>query len=261
MPIPIIIEGETFYEGYDITPKQVYAAMKAGKRITTSQPSPQSLTDMWDGLLGKGYDSVIHVPIASELSSSFRTAKAMAENYGGKVLVADNHRISVPLREALRSAVRMAQKGMDAKDIVQNLEKNGDNYSVYITVDTLEYLQKSGRISAFTAQVGKLFGIKPVLSIRKGLISFFSKQRGMKKSKKVMFKSLADDAEKFSSLDYNKMTLAVAGTAVDEEEAAEIQNTLAEMFPGRPVYYNELPACVGCHTGEGAVGLGFCFDD
>lgn len=262
LPIPIIIDGETYYEGVNITPADVYAALESDKRITTSQPSPQSLRDLWDGLLDTGCEKILHLPITSALSSSYATAAALSKEYDGRVRVVNNNRISVPLREAVKSALRMVKNGMNADEIADRLERDGENYSVYITVDTLEYLQKSGRISAFTAQMGKLFGIKPVLSIRKGVISLYSKQRGMKKSKKEMFRSLAADVKtRFAGLDKNRMTVCVAGTCVDKKEIAEIKDTLSEMFPGRPVCYDELPACIGCHTGGGAVGIGVCFDD
>ena len=184
LPIPIIIDGETYYEGVNITPADVYAALESDKRITTSQPSPLALRDLRDGLLDTGCEKILHLPITSALSSSYATAAALSKEYDGRVRVVNNNRISVPLREAVKSALRMVKKGMNADEIADRLERDGENYSVYITVDTLEYLQKSGRISAFTAQIGKLFGIKPVLSIRKGVISLYSKQRGMKKAKK-----------------------------------------------------------------------------
>ncbi len=262
LPIPIIIDDEIYFEGVNITPADVYKAQADDKKITTSQPSPQSIKELWDGLLDKGFDKILHLPITSVLSSAYYTAEALSKEYGGRVRVVNNNRISVPLYEAVKSAMRLVKSGMDLEEIACMLEKRGPDYSIYITVDTLEYLQKGGRISTVAAQVGKLFGIKPVLSIREGLIALYSKQRGMKKAKKEMFRSLANDVKtKFAEMDESKMTACIACTCIDADEIAKIQDVLKEMFPNKPVRYVELPACIGCHTGAGAVGIGVCFDD
>lgn len=260
IPIPIVIDGESFYEGADFTAEQLYAALDSGKRVSTSQPSPQSVAECWDGLLAKGYE-IVHLPIARELSSSYDTACALAKGREGKVTVVDNHRISIPLREAVFKAKEMAEGGRSAAEIRTELEACGRKYGIYITVDTLEHLRRGGRISFFTAMAGSLLNIKPVLNIRDGKIEPVSRRHGLRKGIAAMFEYLKKYfAEHFSGEDTDRMTLGVAGTALPGTLIGELKEKLLAAFPSGKVYYNELPACVGCHTGTGAVGIGCCFD-
>ena len=99
LPMPVIVDGKNYLENVDISSQELYRAILSGSDVMTSQPSPDSLMQMWDELLHSGYDSVVHIPMSSGLSGSCETSKLFAAEYGGKVEVADNHRIAVTLRD------------------------------------------------------------------------------------------------------------------------------------------------------------------
>ena len=199
LPMPVIIEGDVFYEGKNITQEEYYGAMTSGKNVTTSQPSPGDVMDMWDGILKEGYEQVVYIPMSSALSASCHAAIQLSEEYDGKVQVVDDHRISVTMRESVLEAKWMANQGMTAEEIKKKLEENAYNSSIYIAVDTLEYLKKGGRISSTKAAVGSLLNIKPILEVKDGLVSQVGQARGKKNVTNKMIEcikeELCDDIE------------------------------------------------------------------
>ncbi len=260
MPMPVIINGSVYYEDENIDEAGFYAAQSSGAEVSTSQPSPGEVLGMWDLAFKEGWDEIVYIPMTSGLSKSCEMAIGLAASYGGKVQVADNHRISVPLRESVLRAVSLAKEGHSAAGIKEQLEREAYLASIYITVDTLEYLKKGGRISPAAAMLGTVMQIKPVLSIRGGVLEAFAKSRGRKNSLELMVRALKKDAEtRFSSLDPESMRVCAAGTALSQEEIDMLKAALLEEFPGREVLYNSLPISVGCHTGPGAMGVGICF--
>lgn len=260
MPMPVIINGSVYYEDESIDEAGFYAAQSSGAEVSTSQPSPGEVLGMWDLALKDGWEEIVYIPMTSGLSKSCEMAIGLAASYRGKVQVADNHRISVPLRESVLRAVSLAKEGHSAAGIKEQLEREAYLASIYITVDTLEYLKKGGRISPAAAMLGTVMQIKPVLSIRGGVLEAFARSRGRKNSLELMVRALKKDAEtRFSSLDPASMRVCAAGTALSREEIDIVKAALLEEFPGREVLYDSLPISVGCHTGPGAMGVGICF--
>ena len=178
LPMPFMIDGETFYEDIDLTQEEFYRKMEAGADISTSQPSPAAVTELWDRLL-KEYDEIVHIPMSSGLSSSCQTARVLAEDYEGKVHVVDNHRISVTQRQSALDARDLAARGFDGGKIREILERTAKDSMIYITVDTLKYLKKGGRITPAAAALGTILRIKPILAIDGGKLDAFSKARTM----------------------------------------------------------------------------------
>lgn len=261
IPISIAIDGNIFYEGVDITPQKFYEELSGGKTITTSLPSPITLTETWDRLLRAGYSSIVHIPIATELSSSYEVAMQIAQKYGNRIHVVNNHRLSVPLKTSVLKAKEMSDNGYSAKAIKSELEKYGTAYSIYLTVNTLENLKRSGRISPLAANIGTILGIKPILSIDSGKIDVVSKQRGTSKVRKLLLYYLSNSLRnRFYDFDKQKMTVAMAGANIQPNEIDEIKSLLVELFNVDNVIYDELPMCLTCHLGVGTLGIGFCFD-
>ena len=158
VPMPIIIENETYYEGVDLFPETFFHHLREGKNVSTSQPAPEDILTEWDGALSSGYDEVVYIPMTSGLSSSCQTALILAADYGGRVQVADNHQISVPLKNAVRDALDLAEAGLSAREIKARLEDVGMDSLIYIGVDTLEYLKKGGRVTPAAAAMGTVLG-------------------------------------------------------------------------------------------------------
>ena len=264
IPMPVIIDDETHYEGIDLTEDSFYGSLTGGQNVSTSQPSPGDLMDFWDDILEQGYDEIIHIPMSSGLSASCSTAISLSDDYDGKVQVADNHRISVTQRESVMHAKKLAEAGKSAKEIKEVLEAEAYNSSIYIAVDTLEFPKKGGRVTAAGAALGSVLNIKPILTIQGGKLDAFAKTRGMKKCKQKMVEALKNDREtRFKDADDKHLLVGAAGSNLTEEEAAEWKQMLVEAFPNSYVYYDPLSFSVGCHIGPKGYGMGIsvCSED
>jgi DegV family protein with EDD domain len=259
LPMPVIIEGDVFYEGKNITQEEYYGAMTSGKNVTTSQPSPGDVMDMWDGILKEGYEQVVYIPMSSALSASCHAAIQLSEEYDGKVQVVDDHRISVTMRESVLEAKWMANQGMTAEEIKKRLEENAYNSSIYIAVDTLEYLKKGGRVTAAGAAIGAVLNIKPVLTIQGEKLDAFTKVRGMKKAELKMLEAIEEDLNtRFADVDRKQLRLGAAGTFQKQEDADQWYKMVKDTFENEinDIYYDSLSFSIGCHVGPNAIGIG-----
>ncbi len=259
LPMPVIIEGDVFYEGKNITQEEYYGAMTSGKNVTTSQPSPGDVMDMWDGILKEGYEQVVYIPMSSGLSASCHAAIQLSEEYDGKVQVVDDHRISVTMRESVLEAKWMANQGMTAEEIKKKLEENAYNSSIYIAVDTLEYLKKGGRVTAAGAAIGAVLNIKPVLTIQGEKLDAFTKVRGMKKAELRMLEAIEEDLNtRFADVDRKQLRLGAAGTFQKQEDADQWYKMVKDTFENEidDIYYDSLSFSIGCHVGPNAIGIG-----
>lgn len=256
--MPIIIDDKIYYEGESITEKEFYEALSSDCKVTTSQPSPGDVMDKWDKLLSAGYDEIVYIPMSSGLSNSCSTAIGFAEEYEGKVVVVDNHRISVTLRQSVMRAKDLAENGLKANEILKILEDEAYQSSIYISVNTLEYLKKGGRITPAAAMIGNVLNIKPILTIQGEKLDSFTKIRGkMQKCEKEMIEAIRNDiAKRFSDVSLNNVYIGAAGAGLTYEEQDEWLSMVREEFVGANVFYNPLSASIGCHTGPGAVGIG-----
>ena len=259
LPMPVIIEGDVFYEGKNITQEEYYGAMTSGKNVTTSQPSPGDVMDMWDGILKEGYEQVVYIPMSSALSASCHAAIQLSEEYDGKVQVVDDHRISVTMRESVLEAKWMANQGMTAEEIKKKLEENAYNSCIYIAVDTLEYLKKGGRVTAAGAAIGAVLNIKPVLTIQGEKLDAFTKVRGMKKAELKMLEAIEEDLNtRFADVDRKQLRLGAAGTFQKQEDADQWYKMVKDTFENEidDIYYDSLSFSIGCHVGPNAIGIG-----
>ncbi len=257
IPMPVIIDDETFYEGQNITEEAFYQALASDKKVTTSQPSPADVLDYWDSLLQKGFDEVVYIPMSSGLSNSCHAAMGFAEDYDAKVFVVDNHRISVTLKSSVIMAKKLSDIGKSGSEIKSILEEDAYHSSIYISVNTLTYLKRGGRITPAAAMIGSVLNIKPILTIQGEKLDSFSKARSMKKCEQRMIEALLNDKEKrFADVPNEQLSIGAAGTCLSEEEQLNWKHALEEAFPGADVFYNPLSVSIGCHTGPGAVGVG-----
>ncbi len=257
IPMPVIIDDETFYEGQNITEEAFYQALASDKKVTTSQPSPADVLDYWDSLLQKGFDEVVYIPMSSGLSNSCHAAMGFAEDYDAKVFVVDNHRISVTLKSSVIMAKKLSDIGKSGSEIKSILEEDAYHSSIYISVNTLTYLKRGGRITPAAAMIGSVLNIKPILTIQGEKLDSFSKARSMKKCEQRMIEALLNDKEKrFADVPNEQFSIGAAGTCLSEEEQLNWKHALEEAFPGADVFYNPLSVSIGCHTGPGAVGVG-----
>lgn len=156
IPMPVILEGKTYYEGIDLTHEEFYQCLEEKREVFSSQPSPAEVLDMWDKLLLSEYDELVYIPMSSGLSGSCQTAQVLAQAYEEKVQVVDNHRISVTQRQSVLDALMLKEKGCSAKEIKEALEQTAYESIVYVGVETLEYLKMGGRVTPAGAAMGTL---------------------------------------------------------------------------------------------------------
>lgn len=259
LPMPIIIDGKTYFEGIDITMEEFYQKQTSGSVITTSQPSPGDVTDMWDLLL-KAHDEIVFIPMSSGLSNTCQTALLLAEDelYKGRVFVVDNHRISVTQALAVLDAKALADEGRTAREIKEILEQEAMDATIYIAVDTLEYLKKGGRITAAAAALGTILKLKPVLTIQGDKLDSYAKARGMKSAFRVMLEALKSDiASRLSHLrEKGLLKIGIANTMMDPDKLEIFKAELKKTFPDMELVYFPLTMSIGTHVGPGGIGIG-----
>lgn len=250
LPMPFYIDDEVYLEDITLTQKEFYERLSKDSDIKTSQPSPGDVMDLWDSLL-KEYDEVLHIPMSSGLSSSCETAIALSADYDGRVQVVDNQRISVTQRQSVLDAIQFVEQGKNASEVKQLLEGDKLNASIYITVDTLKYLKKGGRITPAAAALGTVLNLKPVLQIQGEKLDAYAKVRGFKQAKKIMLDAIEKDIlHRFGGI--HEVHLQAAHTC-DKETAKAWKEELEERFPNARVDVDALSLSVACHIGKGAL--------
>ena len=141
LPMPFFIDGKLFLEDINLTQDEFYRRLGENSDISTSQPSPGHVMDLWEEAL-KEYDEIVCIPMSSGLSSTCSTAMSIAAEYKGRVQVVDNQRISVTQEQSVYDAMKLRDQGKSAAEIKEVLEREKLQASIYITVDTLKYLKK-----------------------------------------------------------------------------------------------------------------------
>ena len=254
--MPVLIDAETYFEGVDIRMDAFYESLLSGKQVTTAMPSPEEVTRVWDAALDSGYEELVYIPMSSGLSSSCASAAALAADYDGRVQVVDNHRISVTQRLSVLDAMRLAQAGHSAAEIKARLEGEAYNASIYIAVDTLEFLKRGGRVTAAGAAIATVLGIRPILTIQGERLDACDKVRGMKHAQQRMIERVRGDIDaRFAAFDRAQLRIGAAGTFLEEGQMRAWTEMVQEAFPGFEVVSDPLSLSIGCHTGPNAAGV------
>lgn len=252
LAMPFIVDEKEYFEGVTCTYEQFFEMLGSGSDVSTSQPSPESLTSLWDEVL-KTNDYIIHIPMSSALSGSCGTAKALAADYNGKVVVVDNKRISISQRQSVIDAQSLIAQGFSAAEVGARLEETAFNSSIYLAVNTLELLKKSGRVTAAGAAVASILGIKPVLQIQGEKLDAFAKARGMANAQKTMLAAAEKDInERFKGKNI-RIDLAYSG---DIGPANEWKKIVRKHFGDKTIQMYKLPVSISCHVGAGVCAIG-----
>ncbi len=258
LPMPFMINEQTYFEDIDLTQEEFYKRLESGANIGTSQPSPESVMNLWNELL-KDYDEIVHIPMSSGLSGSCQSAMMLAADYEGRVQVVNNQRISVTQRQSAMDAKLLISKGMNAKEIKEFLEADKFNSSIYIMLDTLYYLKKGGRITPAAAAIGTMLRLKPVLQIQGDKLDAFAKARTTTQGKSIMINAIKSDIiNRFGGLTEEKgIWLQIAHTN-NEEAALAFKEEILAQFPGYDIHIDPLSLSVACHIGPGALAFACC---
>lgn len=252
MPMPFTVNGKSFVENVNMSYMEFFECLAGGASVATSQPSPEDVTACWDRAL-KEYEKVVYIPMSSALSSSCQSARLFAEDYGGRVLVADNRRISISQKQSVYDALKWREEGLDAEAIVQRLLDTALDASIYLTVDDLKYLKRGGRITPSVAAIGTVLNIKPVLQIQGGKLDTYKKVRGLHAAQNTMAEAVRKDLEtRFAGM---PMILRTAYTG--DADIGRVWNAQVQAhFPEFEVTGDPLPISIACHVGPGVLAMG-----
>lgn len=256
LPMPFLIDGNEYFEDINLTQQEFYEHLKGNGTVSTSQPSTASVTELWDELL-KDADEIVHIPMSSGLSESCHTAEGLAKEYNGRVIVVDNQRISITQKQSVYDALLLAERGKSAAEIAAELMRIKLDSSIYISLDTLKYLKKGGRLTPAAALLGTILKIKPVLQIQGEKLDAYKKVHTLKQAKQEMTAAIKHDLEtRFADYVKNgEISIMVAHTE-NYEEAERFQTELQAAFPSVPVTFcDPLSLSVSCHIGPGALAV------
>lgn len=253
LPMPFYIDDELFLEGENITHAEFFEKQQGGSKIYTSQPSPADVMDLWDEVL-KENDEILYIPMSSGLSGSCQTAQALAQDYDGKVIVADMGRVSVAQKHAVLEARKRAIQGMDAKDILKELTYYRNDFQIYLTVETLDYLKAGGRVSSTSAMIGNLLNIRPILGLNSNQVEVVGKAKGERLARKKMIQAIEEDLlGKFHASNMDDFYLAAAAS-MPKDEAQKWKEQLEDHF-GMHCSMAPIPLSVATHLGYGTHGV------
>lgn len=256
VPMPVLINEKEYFENVDLTQEKFYEMLEGDPDVSTSQPSPGDVMDLWEEVLKK-YESIVYIPMSSGLSASWQTACGLAQDFDDKVHVVNNQRISVTMRQSVMDAIFLAKEGKTAAEIKEILEAEALESSIYLMVDTLKYLKKGGRITPAAALLGSALNLKPILQIQGAKLDAFKKVRGMKAAKRAMLDAMKSDLEgRFASYVANGELIIDVAYSKDVEEAKVWYEEVKAAFPGIPVNrVDALGLSVACHTGPGVLAI------
>lgn len=258
IPMPFLIDEEEFFEDISLTQAKFYEKLLAGADVSTSMPNIANVVEVWDKLL-KTYDEVVHIPMSSGLSASTETALHFAEQFGGRVQVVDNHRISITQKSSVLDAIALAKDGKSAKEIKEWLEKTGHESSIYIMLTTLKYLKKGGRITPAAAALGTMLKIKPVLTIQGGKLDKYAQVISYQQGKKKMIDQIIKEIETRFAEEYKagKLRVDIAYTYVTDKalEFKKEADEALKKFGLEIGWVDPLSLSVSCHIGDGAIAI------
>ncbi len=256
LPMPFMIDGVEYFEDISLTQDEFYEKLMGGSSVSTSQPGPEDVLNCWDDTL-KEYDEIVYIPMSSGLSGSYQTARMLAEDYDGKVQPVNNQRISVTMRQSVMDAIKLAADGFNAEEIKQKLEDDKFNSSIYICIDTLEYLKKGGRLTPAVAMLGTLLKIKPVLQIQGEKLDTFATCRTIAKAKTIMIDQARKDITgRFGGTETGAGVYISVAYTYNEENAKVFVEDIKEAFPDATIsFVDKLSLSVSCHIGPGALAI------
>lgn len=257
LPMPFFVGDECYMESVDLPREELLERMKNGEKVSTTQPAPQEVMNIWDDAL-KECEEIVYIPMSSGLSGACGTATALAtdERYEGRVFVVDNARVATPQHISVLEALKMIDNGRDAAYIKKALEDVREFMNIYVGVDDLKYLKNGGRISGAAAFIGNILNIKPILKFNTGLLEKYKESRGVKKMRSEMIAAIKNDLETVFKdwYDRNEVTLVAASSSSQEVTESWVEE-IKKNFPGMEVTCDELPMSLTCHIGPGGLGI------
>ena len=268
IPISFIVNGEEFYEDKNMSYEEFYNFLQdKNTNVSTCQPSVEIVKEEWRDIL-KSYDEIVYILLSSGLSEACNTATRASheEEFEGKVFVVNNQRVAYLNKMSMFEARALIDQGKSGKEIKEFLEQTKGNTGVYIAVDTLKYLKKGGRVTPAAAAIGTLLNIKPILQIHGGKLDAYAKVMSMKQAKAKMIAATRKEIEdRFpEEAKQGKVYIGMAHSFANRnaQELKDFEMEVKQAFPDLPFFtYDPLPLFIVCHTGPGAMAVGYCVDN
>jgi DegV family protein with EDD domain len=252
VPLHVVLGGQQFSEGVDVTTAQVAAALRKFTAVSTSRPSPQAFVDAYTAAAAAGADAVVSVHISSDMSGTVESAALAASRSPIPVEVVDSRSIGMAMGYCVLSAATAAQRGQDAKAVAAMASSRAKAATVIFYVDTLEHLRRGGRIGAASALLGSALAIKPLLTLSDGHIKPIEKvrtsARALSRLEELALKAV--DAAGEAGVD-------IAVHHLDSQtRAGDLVDRLRTRAPSTAtVILVELGAVVGTHVGPGTIAV------
>ena len=267
IPISFIVNGEEYYENENMSYEDFFKYLTDKKtEVGTAQPSIEMVKEGWREVL-KEYDEIVYILLSSGLSESCNTAinASHEEEFEGRVFVVNNQRVAYMNKMAMFEARFLIDQGKGGKEIKEYLEKTRSECGVYIAVDTLKYLKKGGRVTPAAAAIGTLLNIKPILQIHGGKLDAFAKVMSMKQARAKMIAATRKEIEERfpQEAKEGKVYIGMAHSYPDlnAKEVQDFIQDVKEAFSDLPFFTcDPLPLFIVCHTGPGALAVGYCVD-
>lgn len=245
--MPVIIEGEEYLEGVSVFDSDILEALRAQKKITTTQPSAGEIMRKWEELL-QDHDEVFYLPLSRALSGTCANAIRLAkERYEGRVTVVDSTFVCYPVIYMLKAAREMLEKGYTCAQIKEKIENEGELFAILIP-ENLNALKNGGRISPAAAALAGMLKIHPLLKVENGGIDVQDKVRTAAKAYRVGIDCVLKDVD---PEDYDWMIIHA-----DNPKVCDQLQSLLEESCGRPVDRRVFRAVIMAHAGEGTIGFG-----
>ena len=268
IPISFIINGDEFYEGENMSSEEFYQFLKdKNTNVSTCQPSIENVKEEWRNIL-KEYNEIVYIILSSGLSESCNTAinASHEPEFEGKVFVPNTQRVAYMNKMSMFEARAMIDAGKSGKEIKEYLEKTKSDCGVYIAVDTLKFLKKGGRVTPAAAAIGTLLNIKPILQIHGGKLDAYAKVMSMKQAKAKMIAATRKEIEERfpEEAKQGKVYIGMAHSFADNnaQEIKDFEAEVRDAFSGYPFFtHDPLPLFIVCHTGPGAMAVGYCVDN
>lgn len=252
------IEGVTYGDELNLTPKEFYDKMRNGLMPTTMASNPAVIRETFQKYVDQGLD-VLHISFSSALSGGHSNVATGAieiceENPGAKIIVLDSLNVSLGEGMVVMKAVKMKETGKNIDEIAAWIEEHKNNFCVQFTVDDLFHLQRGGRVSKMTAIVGSMINVKPILVVNtEGALVSAGTARGRKKSLATIVSNMEKIMGNYTDEDH--IICVVHGDA--EEDANYVVNLIKENMSNKTVIVNSISPSIGAHSGPGAIGI--CF--
>jgi len=255
VPLMVYFGDEAYRDWYDLSSEAFFAKLKESNIMpTTSQVTPAAFEEVFRKE-AKQNDTIICFTISSKASGTYQSAliarNIVMEECGVDIEVIDSMSFSYGYGLAVVEAARMAKAGKSKAEIMERANYLLEHTDTYFIVDTLEYLQKGGRINMASAVIGSILNIKPVLGIKEGLVKPIDKIRG---SKRVIPKMV--EIIKNNGYDIKGKTLAMAHGAIPDK-LEELKQAIQEQFQPAGFEIAEVGCVVGAHSGPGVIGAFF----